>query len=132
MSELQGRLKLGRVTAPDFSDNPTRWAQWYITHGAAVYKEFRRLCLEMLSARPDLKLSADQVLHVVRWNSRLRAQGDVVAVNNNASALFARLFADEHPEHADAFERRRSVWDDLPPAEWQLIWSAHMRARRRP
>ena len=127
MNQIVGRV--GRVTAPVFRDNPARWGAWYVVHGAHVYSEFRRLTLDMLRVRPTTKLSADQVLHVVRWNSQLRAEGDVVAVNNNASALFARLFVEEFPQHAQAFDRRRSVWDDLTPAEWQLIWNAFERLR---
>ncbi len=129
MNQILGRM--GRVTAPNFADNPARWGAWYVVHGADVYREFRRLTLEMLRSRPTTKLSADQVLHVVRWNSQLRAEGDVVAINNNASALFARLFAAEFPQHAAAFELRRSVWDDLKPPEWQLIMNAFERLRPR-
>lgn len=130
MSLLQGRLRLGSVTAPRFADNPARWGAWYVVHRKDVYREYRRLCLRMLKARPGTKLSSDQVLHVVRWNSQLRAEGDVVAVNNNASALFARLFVVEHPEHAEVFEKRRSVWDDLPPDEWRPVLEAFERVRR--
>lgn len=127
MNQIVGRL--GRVTAPVFADNPARWGAWYIVHGSHVYSAFRRLCLEMLRHRPTTKLSADQVLHVVRWNSQLRADGDVVAVNNNASALFARLFVAEFSQHAGVFETRRSVWDDLDLGEWQLILNAFERLR---
>lgn len=127
MNGIIGRT--GRVTAPRFADNPARWGAWYVVHGANVYVEFRRLCLDMLRVRPTTKLSADQVLHVVRWNSQLRAEGDIVAVNNNASALFARLFVEEFPQHTDAFERRRSVWDDLSPSDWQLVLNAFERLR---
>lgn len=124
--------QVGRVRPPRFEDHPARWGAWYVVHGKDVYVEFRRLCLVMLKARPGTQLSSDQVLHVVRWNSRLRVDGDVVAINNNASALFARLFVLEHPEHAETFAQRRSVWDDLPSDEWQLILNAFERVRRPP
>lgn len=123
--------RAGRVTAPRFADNPARWGAWYVVHGAHVYGEFRRLCLDMLGARPATRLSADQVLHVVRWNSQLRAEGDLVAINNNASALFARLFVAEFPRYAEVFERRRSVWDDLTALEWDSILVAFERTRKR-
>jgi len=127
VNQVVGRV--GRVTAPRFGDNPARWGQWYIAHAPHVYREFRRLCLDMLRSRPTTKLSADQVLHVVRWNSQLRAEGDVVAINNNASALFARLFVEEFPQHAEVFTQRRSVWDDLNSQEWQSILNAFERLR---
>lgn len=120
------RLPRASVTAPSFRADPVAWGVWYMRQNAHVYEEFRRLTLEMVRRRPDIeRLSADQVLHVVRWNSQLHASGDVVAVNNNASAMFARLFAEERPHHRDLFETRRSVWDALPRSEWLRITLAY-------
>lgn len=120
------------VTAPVFADNPARWAVWYLTTNPRLYEEFERRVMDMVEARPGVALSADQVLHVMRWNSLLRAEGDIVAINNNLSSLFARLFVLEHPAQEQVFSRRRSVWDDLPVGEWGEVRAAFdaLRARR--
>lgn len=109
------------VTAPQFAANPARWAVWYLKNNGHIYRAFRHEVLTMLRARPGIRLSADQVLHVIRWNSILAAEGDFVAINNNLSSLFARLLIEEHPEHEGVFTRRHSVWDDLTLLEWDDI-----------
>lgn len=117
------------VHAPPFAQNPARWAIWYLEHNGHIYKEFRRQVLQLLAARPGLALSADQVLHVIRWDSMMHAEGDVVAINNNLSSLFPRLLAEERPDAARSFSRRRSVWDDLPEREWADVLLAFERLR---
>lgn len=127
------RFPAQTVTAPSFSDNPARWAVWYLRTNGHIYREFRRQVAQMLDVRPGLALSADQVLHVIRWNSLLRADGDVVAINNNLSSLFARLLLAERPQYATSFSLRKSVWDDLPAREWEEVLLAFelLRADRR-
>lgn len=114
-------LSVGSVTAPDWSADPAQWCCWYLDENADLYREFRRLADEMLRRRPGTKLSADQVCHVVRWNSRLAASGDYFAVNNNATALFARLYVEERPQHEGVFSTRKSVLDYLPPEQWDRV-----------
>lgn len=117
-------LPKSTVTAPNFADNPARWAIWYLQHNAHVYQEFRRRVVEMADARPGVALSADQVLHVIRWDRMLKAEGDLVAINNNLSSLYARLFVIEFPQYKGVFSLRRSVWDDLPEREWSEVLAA--------
>lgn len=127
------RIPKQTVTAPPFAQNPARWAAWYLHTNGHIYREFRRQVLAMIAARPGITLSADQILHVIRWNSMLRAEGDVVAINNNLSSLFARLLIEERPELERTFSLRRSVWDDLPVSEWRevLLEFERLRADRR-
>lgn len=122
------------VTAPSWDADPVGWAEWYLRENAHVYREFRRLVLASIQHHPSMPISADQVLHVIRWNSRVSARGDLFAINNNASALFARLFLEEHPQHRALFRTRRSVLDDLDAESWRRLMVAFepLRTRRGP
>lgn len=119
--DLQLPLRLGSVSAPDWAADPAGWCAWLLTTNGHLYVEFRRLVDEMLRANPSARLSADQVCHVMRWNAQLRSEGDFFKVNNNASALFARLYALERPQARGVFETRRSALDDLPLEEWERV-----------
>lgn len=121
---MQLPLRLGSVTAPDWSADPAGWCAWLLTTNGHLYVEFRRLVDEMLARRPDAKLSADQVCHVMRWNAQLRSEGDFFKVNNNAAALFARLYTLERPQARDAFAFRRSYFDTFSAAELERVMVA--------
>lgn len=130
-------LRLGSVTAPDWSADPAGWCAWLLTTNGHLFVEFRRLVDDMLSRQPTARLSADQVCHVMRWNAQLRSEGDLFKVNNNAAALFARLYVVERPWAAGVFETRRSKLDELTQGEWDRILLAFEplrsdRPRRRP
>ena len=61
----------------------------------------------------------------ITYTETINADGDLFAVNNNAAALFARCYIGERPQHADRFDRRKSLLDDLTPAQkWALVSAA--------
>lgn len=124
-------LPVGSVEAPDWDQDPVAWACWYLSTNGHLYRAFRRLADAGLAAAPHARLSADQLLHVIRWQARLRARGDLVAINDHASALFARLYLEEHPERERVFVRRRSLFDDLTDEQWARLMIAFEPLRRR-
>ncbi len=123
-------LSIGSVVAPDWSADPVGWCVWLLESNGHLYREFRRLVDEMLAHRPGVRLSADQVCHVMRWNAQIQSEGDQFKVNNNSAALFARLYVYEHPEAVDVFDLRRSLLDDLTAEEWRRIAAAGFGGRR--
>ena len=120
------------VTAPDFTTDPYAWALHWIRTSGQVYKEFERLVDERLAQRPTDRISADMVLHVIRWNTDVRSTDDTVAVNNSASSLCARLYIARRPHAKANFELRRSWVDDLRPADWSSLTFAASRIKAPP
>jgi hypothetical protein len=117
-------LEFPTVTAPRWEDSPVAWACWYLRENGHVYKKFRELIDDALRANPTMRVSADQALHVLRWNLRIRAEGDVFAINDHASALFARLYIEERPHAKDNFELRKSFFDMLNEHEKERLMRA--------
>ena len=71
------------------------------------------------------RISADAVLHHIRWITPVNADGDLFSINNNAAALFARCYISERPNTRDNFELRKSFLDALKPDEkWKLVLTA--------
>lgn len=115
-------LPVGSVTAPSFEADPLAWAIHWLTTNRGIYMEFERLVTERIAAQPDARISADAVLHVVRWNTGLREDGSTWKVNNSASSLCARVLIGRNPDAKRHFELRHSWLDDLTPSQkWQLV-----------
>lgn len=121
---LDPTLDAKRQHAPSWRDSPQRWAIWYLKLNGHVYRAYRRLIDDARRANPGIRISSDQVLHVLRWDAKVHAKDDAFAINDHASSLFARLYVEEHPDAADNFGSRRSIWDGLMPSEWQRILDA--------
>lgn len=111
-----------KMTAPKWEESPIDWTVYYLKEEAQVYREFRRLCDDALRRNPGMTLSADRVLHVIRWETEVKAMGDKFHVNDHASALFARLYKLERPNAN--FRSRKSIFDMLSKNEWQRILNA--------
>lgn len=52
------------------------------------------------------RIGAKLVFEHLRYSSLLQTKGDVFRVNNNYSAIYARRFMLEYPEHGELFETR--------------------------
>ena len=113
------------VTAPDFTKDPTGWCLWYLTENAHIYRAFRRELDQRFHQYPEARVSADAALHHIRWQTPTGARGDLVKINNNASALFARLYVYERPHRKSNLELRRSFLDSLDAqSKWLLARAA--------
>lgn len=124
------RVPAPTVTAPDFAKDHFAWGNWWIETNGHVFHEFERLVTERLKHRPNDRISADMVLHVIRWNTDVRGENDTVSINNNASSLCARLHIALHPAAARNFEVRRSWVDDLRPGDWSALVFKASRAKK--
>lgn len=132
MSE-ESTLTLDRITAPSWDNDPVGWLCWLLETHPEIYREFRRLADDRLEVRPGDVLSSDQLLHVIRHNTALRAQGDTFKINDHASAPFARLYMIEYPEREGCFRTRNSFFDMLNKAEEERLLLAFepLRVNRR-
>ena len=74
-----------------------------------IYNQFKRFAFELICAGRKY-VSADMVMHRVRFESEIRGKGQFKC-NNNFVAGYARLFMLEHPEHDGIFRTRRSRED---------------------
>lgn len=111
---------------PDFDRDPLQWSLTYLRENEGLYAAFRAEMDRRMRATRSRVHGGQQVL------DDLRRQGMQVKANNNAAALFARLYVSERPQYKDRVERRRSVLDQLPPeAKWQLANAAKQVPERR-
>lgn len=72
------------------------------------------------------------MLHVLRWESRIRSDGDTFAINDHDSSLLSRLYIEEVPAGKVNFTFRTSNWDAPLPNEWRHILNAFQPLRRLP
>lgn len=101
------------TTAPPWRQDPYGWCLWYLRKNGHIYRAFRKEVDDRLARYPRSRVSADAVLHYIRWNTPINAEGDLFSINDHASALFARIYLVERPQHAERFELRRSFLDYL-------------------
>lgn len=82
----------------------------------AVYEHFKRLAFKAIHAGKK-KISAKMICNVIRWEVFIKTidvtlfevpgMPESFKINDAHISRWARLFADEHPEHADKLEFRR-------------------------
>lgn len=120
------------LAPPSWERAPLAWSVWYArTHGH-LYVAFVRAIDRRLRSHPATRaISADAVMHYLRWDTPLNAEGDLFKVNSNASALFARMFQIDRPHAAHLIRTRASILDDLTTTELNAICSYAWASDRR-
>lgn len=95
-------------------DLKTRWWIWHKAN-REVYDAFESIAFELIQ-QGHTRYSSDAILHIVRFNlNRQRKASDQYKINNNWSPYYARLFQHYHPKHADFFETRELVSQEVKP-----------------
>lgn len=119
--------------APDWRSQPLDWCLWYLEKNAHLYAAFREEVDARLAQYPFARISADAVMHHIRWMTPHKATGELWKVNNNAVALFARCYVGERPQHRERFDLRASFLDALTGTEkWTLVEAARRAGRAGP
>jgi hypothetical protein len=118
------------ITAPAWEDDPIGWAVWTLENHAAIYDEFAKLAENRLRRKPGSALSANQLIHVLRWETEMEASGDYFKINDHAAPLYARLFVLEHPWHEGCFRNRKSIFDTLSERDTQRLKNALREGRK--
>lgn len=70
-----------------------------------VYELVKRFAYEVI-ARGYNHYSLTAIIQRVRWHTEIETSGDTFKINNNHAAYYARLFHDDHPQHAGFFRTR--------------------------
>ena len=75
-----------------------------------IYITFQRFAFDAINIGRK-HFGAGAIWERMRWYSVIESRGDPWKLNNNHRAFYARLFARDHPIHADFFRTRTSVAD---------------------
>ena len=70
-----------------------------------VWQKFKEFTQTLISAGRS-NYSADAVCHRIRWHYATQSKGEDFKINNNYTALYARMFMVQFPEHAGFFRLR--------------------------
>lgn len=77
-----------------------------------VYELFKRFTFQVIE-RGFSRYSSDAVCHRIRWHVNIETRSDDgLKINDHVTAFYARLFMDDHPEHAGFFETRVAEADN--------------------
>lgn len=72
-----------------------------------VYELFDRFAMEAVRAGRT-RIGAKMLIERMRWYTTVEAvDTDGWKLNNNYTAFYARLWVEDHPEHAELFELRK-------------------------
>jgi len=92
-----------------------QWEAWWAYHRANpdIWENFVRLTfIKIKQGHP--RHSADSIMHAVRYEVDTDpVTSDKYKICNNYVAFYARLFADEFPDHAGFFRYRCSMADEF-------------------
>jgi hypothetical protein len=103
---------IGRLAEPDYQDCQTIEERFQAFHdrNPQVYRALRDMALEM-RRRGHRQYGIKALFEVLRFNHAMRTEGDIFKLNNNYTALYARLLMDNEPELDGFFELRRRTAD---------------------
>lgn len=107
------------VSAPDFRANPLGYYTWHLLKHPEMFAAFVSLADRYRALKPDRRLSADMLCHVIRYQTGLKADDDQFQVNNVVTPLYARLYKRLRP--GANVETRTSQLDALSETEWASL-----------
>lgn len=96
--------------------NPIEARFWdFHDENPAIYRLFDRFTRAAIG-RGHERLSADMVMHRIRWETSVETTGGEFKVNNNYCAYYGRLWMRENPDHAGFFRTRKLLAGDASDA----------------
>jgi hypothetical protein len=100
------------VEEPDYTNCQTIAERFEAFHARnpQVYGALRDMALE-LRRRGHRQYGIKALFEVLRFNAAMQTHGDPFKLNNNYTALYARLLMDNEPELVGFFELRRRTAD---------------------
>ena len=79
----------------------------YHTENPSIYKKFKELTFTAINKGFE-HYGAKGIFEQIRWESQENVKSDGFKVNNIYTPHYARLFAQEFPEHKNFFRTRES------------------------
>jgi hypothetical protein len=80
------------------------------TKNPKIYDLFKKFALQIIEKRrgkPNKKTSAKLIINRIRWEIYVETvSDDGYRINDAWSSRYARMFAEQYPEHADLFNFR--------------------------
>lgn len=76
-----------------------------------IYEAFKKFTIKAIN-KGHKRWSADAIFHVMRWETEIEGN-DQFKVNNNYTALYARMFMEEFPQVKGFFTVRKSKFDQV-------------------
>lgn len=71
-----------------------------------IFEAFCKRTFEALE-RGHKHIGAQMIIEVLRWYTRVSAEGDAFKINNNYAAYYSRMFEAKYPQHKGVFRTRR-------------------------
>jgi hypothetical protein len=97
-----------------FSSKSDRYKNFikYHQENPQIWQVFEKFCLDAIK-RGHNKLSAEFIVNIIRWETRVSATDDDFKINNTYKPFYSRLFLQTHPNLKTFFELRDSWADEL-------------------
>ena len=96
----------------DYKSEKYKKFLYYHYENPHIWEAFERFCLRAIE-RGHTKLSAEFVVNIIRWETKISAKDEDFKINNNYKSFYSRLFLQMHPEFETFFELRDSIADEL-------------------
>lgn len=75
-----------------------------------IYNAFRYFTLKAIE-KGYKRLSAEFIINIIRWETKISATDDDYKINNNYKAFYVRKFISDFPKYKNLFELRTSKAD---------------------
>lgn len=104
---VQLELTLAPLSEPDYSPDLSIEQRFELFHAANphVADALEALADQWLS-HGHARLGVKALFERLRWESGIQTAGDAYRLNNDFTALYARLLITRHPDWADAIQTR--------------------------
>ena len=73
-----------------------------------LFKDFALRAIKTALARNQKYLSADMIMHRIRWETLVETTDDTYRINNNWVANYSRMFQKEFAEYSHFFKNRKT------------------------
>lgn len=87
------------------ADDPAERFFTFHRENPRVFKLFELYTMQAINSGRK-SYGARAIFERVRWDVDIQTKGDPFKINNDLIPMYARLFAEVHPEHASFFEFR--------------------------
>lgn len=91
-----------------FDDEQSVYKQFLAFHAKypKVYDLYKAFCFQLIN-KDYTKIGSKMIIERIRWEIATGSKDDAgFKINNNYTAHYARLFAQEYPQYKDYFEFR--------------------------